>query len=240
MIHHCKAVARGARTSFLVGDLPMGTYETSPADAIRSSLRLIQEGRMNAIKLEGGTELVPTIKHLTSFGIPVLGHIGLTPQRNNSLGGFRVQGKTAASAKKVMEDALALQEAGVFGMVLEAVPEEVAKLVTQRLDVPTIGIGAGAGCSGQVLVQCDMLGYWPEGRFMPKFVKKYGDVFKQCLDGMKEYKGKHRLNSVLRIGAGANSHPSRGTERTVSDSGAYLPHAAGGGGRVQEVGREGD
>lgn len=188
MIHHCRAVARGAKTAFIVGDLPMGSYEESPSLAIRSALRLIQEGRVSAVKMEGGEELVPTIRRLTELGIPVLGHVGLTPQRSASLGGFRVQGKTVSGAVKVLKDALALQEAGVFGMVLEAIPEEVAKVVTERLSVPTIGIGAGKGTSGQVLVQVDCLGNWPKGRFMPKFVKVYADVFGESLKGLKAYR----------------------------------------------------
>jgi 3-methyl-2-oxobutanoate hydroxymethyltransferase len=190
MIHHSRAVARGVRSAFIVADLPMGSYEVSTEQAIQSALALIQRGRASAVKLEGGAELAPTIKRLTQLGIPVLGHVGLTPQRSNALGGFRVQGKSVASAHKLLEDAYAIQEAGVFGMVLEAVPSEVAELVTQRLSVPTIGIGAGGKTSGQVLVQIDMLGNYPEGRFMPKFVKKYRNVFAEAKGGIEEYNGK--------------------------------------------------
>lgn len=190
MIHHCRAVARGVRSAFVVGDLPMGSYEVSTEQAIKSALALIQKGRVSAVKLEGGAELAPTIRRLTELGIPVLGHTGLTPQRSNALGGFRVQGKSVASAHRLLEDAYALQEAGVFGMVLEAVPEEVAALVTGKLRVPTIGIGAGKGTSGQVLVQIDMLGNYPEGRFMPKFVKKYRNIFEDARGGIAEYAGR--------------------------------------------------
>lgn len=140
-----------------------------------------------AVKLEGGAEMAPTISRLTSLGIPVLGHVGLTPQRASSLGGFRVQGKTLSSAQKLLADALAIQEAGCLGMVMEAVPAEIAEIVTSKLNIPTIGIGAGVGCSGQVLVQVDMLGYYPEGRFMPKFVKLYGDMFKVAKEGIEGY-----------------------------------------------------
>jgi len=132
--------------------------------------------------------MVPTIRKITTAGIPVLGHIGLTPQRQNALGGFRVQGKTALSAAKVLEDALAIQEAGCFAMVLEAVPAEIATLITQKLRVPTIGIGAGNGCSGQVLVQIDMTGNFPPGRFIPKFVKKYGDVWGESMKAIEAYR----------------------------------------------------
>ena len=134
--------------------------------------------------------MAPTISRITSIGIPVLGHIGLTPQRSHSLGGFRVQGKTAASASKLLTDALALQDAGCFSLVLEAVPAPVSELITEKLKIPTIGIGAGNGCSGQVLVQIDMLGNFPKGRFMPKFVKQYANVFEESKKAMKQYRGK--------------------------------------------------
>ncbi|KAI5778155.1 ketopantoate hydroxymethyltransferase-domain-containing protein [Geopyxis carbonaria] len=187
MLHHCRAVARGCKSAFIIGDLPMGSYEISPEHAIASSLRMIQEGRVSAVKLEGGAEMAPTIARLTALGIPVLGHIGLTPQRNAALGGFRVQAKTVTGAKKLLHDARALEEAGVFGMVVEAVPEGVAEAVTRAVGVPTIGIGAGKGTSGQVLVQVDMLGNFPEGRFMPKFVKRYASVFEESKKGMERY-----------------------------------------------------
>src|ERR1700712_3430986 len=151
-----------------VGDLPMGSYEISPQQAIASSIRFIKEGRMQSIKLEGGASMAPTIKAITDAGIPVLGHVGLTPQRQHALGGFRVQGKTAVSAMALLKDALAVQEAGAYAMVLEAVPEPIAKLITNKLRIPTIGIGAGNGTSGQLLVQVDMLGNFPPGRSIPK------------------------------------------------------------------------
>jgi len=166
----------------------MGSYEISPEQALESVIRFIKEGRVQSIKLEGGMEMAPTVKKITTAGIPVLGHVGLTPQRQNALGGFRVQGKTSASAMKVLEDALAVQAAGCFAVVLEAVPQEVAALITQKLSIPTIGIGAGNGCSGQVLVQVDMTGNFPPGRFLPKFVKKYGDVWSESLRAIEEYK----------------------------------------------------
>ncbi|KAJ9627248.1 cell wall biogenesis and architecture protein [Taxawa tesnikishii (nom. ined.)] len=165
MLLHCKSVARGAKSAFL--------------QALASAIRMVKEGRVHGIKLEGGIEMAPTIAKLTTAGIPVMAHVGLTPQRQNALGGFRVQGKSTTNALALLRDALAVQEAGAFSVVLEAVPAEVASLITQKLRIPTIGIGAGNGCSGQVLVQIDMSGYFPPGRFLPKFVKKYGDAYRQ-------------------------------------------------------------
>lgn len=166
----------------------MGSYEISPEQALATAIRFVKEGRVHGIKLEGGAEMAPTIARITSRGIPVLAHVGLTPQRQNALGGFRVQGKTTASAVKLLHDAKAVQEAGAFAMVLEAVPPEVAKLVTQKLQVPTIGIGAGNGCSGQVLVQIDMSGNFPPGRFLPKFVKTFGDVWSESTRALQSYR----------------------------------------------------
>ena len=167
----------------------MGSYEIAPEQALESAIRVIKEGRVQSVKLEGGAEMAPTIRRITSAGIPVLAHIGLTPQRQNALGGFRVQGKTTSGALKVLEDALAVQEAGAFGVVLEAIPAEIAAIVTSRLKILTIGIGAGNGCSGQVLVQVDMSGNFPPGRFLPKFVKKYGDVWGESMRAIQSYKG---------------------------------------------------
>ena len=166
----------------------MGSYEIAPEQALESAIRVIKEGRVQGVKLEGGTEMAPMIRRITGAGIPILGHVGLTPQRQHSLGGFRVQGKTTIGALKVLEDALAVQEAGCFAVVLEAVPAEVASLVTRKLRIPTIGIGAGNGCSGQVIVQSDMAGNFPPGRFLPKFVKKYGDVWAESMKAIGTYR----------------------------------------------------
>ncbi|KAI8393324.1 3-methyl-2-oxobutanoate hydroxymethyltransferase [Radiomyces spectabilis] len=166
MLHHCRAVARGCKHPFLVADLPYGSYETSPENALHSALRFLKEGNVEAVKLEGGEEMAETIRRITRVGVPVLGHVGLTPQRQSALGGFRVQGKTAKQAQALLKDALAVQEAGAFMIVLEAMPAEIASYITQRLHVPTIGIGAGVECSGQVLVQNDALGLFD--RFVPK------------------------------------------------------------------------
>jgi 3-methyl-2-oxobutanoate hydroxymethyltransferase len=166
----------------------MGSYEISPSQAVATSIRMIKEGRMQAVKLEGGATMAPTIKAIVDAGIPVLAHIGLTPQRQHALGGFRVQGKTAAAAMVVLKDALAVQEAGAFAVVLEAIPGPVAEIVTKKLRIPTIGIGAGNGCSGQVLVQLDMIGNYPPGRYLPKFVKRYGDVWSESLKAVETYR----------------------------------------------------
>ena len=171
-----------------VGDLPMGSYEISPAQALATAIRFIKEGRVQALKLEGGASMAPTIAAITAAGIPVMAHIGLTPQRQHSLGGFRVQGKNTASALALLEDARAVQAAGAFAIVLEAIPEGVASLVTKKLRIPTIGIGAGNGTSGQVLVQIDMAGNFPPGRFLPKFVKRYGDVWGESRRAIESYR----------------------------------------------------
>ncbi|KAJ3170427.1 hypothetical protein HK101_011374 [Irineochytrium annulatum] len=185
MIHHSRAVARGLRSPFLVGDLPFGTYERDSSLAIDSSIRFMREGQVESVKLEGGVEMAPTIERLTRVGIPVLGHIGLTPQRAASLGGFRVQGKSVERAKRLVEDAMALREAGCWGIVLEAVPEPVATFVTKRVGLPTIGIGAGKGCSGQVLVQMDALGMFD--KFVPKFCKVYADLSPVIIKALEQY-----------------------------------------------------
>ncbi|KAL9091365.1 MAG: hypothetical protein Q9159_001449 [Coniocarpon cinnabarinum] len=178
MLLHCRSI----------GDMPMGSYEISPEQALATAIRFIKEGRVQAVKLEGGEEMAPTIAAITSRGIPVLGHVGLTPQRQNALGGFRVQGKTVASATRLLRDARAVQDSGAFAVVVEAVPPEVAKLVTDALRIPTISIGAGNGCSGQVLVQIDMSGNFPPGRFLAKFVKQFGDVWSESKKAIETYR----------------------------------------------------
>jgi 3-methyl-2-oxobutanoate hydroxymethyltransferase len=188
MLFCARSVARATRSAFVVGDLPMGSYEVSREQAVRSSVEMIKKGRVHSVKLEGGREMAETIKAITTAGIPVLAHVGLTPQRQNALGGFRVQGKSTKSALALLDDALAVQEAGAWGVVLEAIPPEIATIVTSKLSIPTIGIGAGNGCSGQVLVQVDMLGNYPPGRYLPKFVKKYGDVWGEAHRAIEEFR----------------------------------------------------
>ncbi|KAH0843575.1 3-methyl-2-oxobutanoate hydroxymethyltransferase [Fonsecaea monophora] len=188
MIVSARAVSRAVTRSFTVGDLPMGSYELSPEQALASAIRMIKEGRMQSVKLEGGVEMAPAIKKITSAGIPVCAHIGLTPQRQHALGGFRVQGNTLEKAMSLLKDAKAVEEAGAFVVVLECVPPDIAEEVTKALRIPTIGIGAGNKTSGQVLVQIDMLGVRPPDSFMPKFVKKYGSIWEAGLDAIKQYK----------------------------------------------------
>jgi 3-methyl-2-oxobutanoate hydroxymethyltransferase len=186
MVHHCRAVARAAKVAHLVGDMPFMSYQTSVPEAIRNAGRLIKEGGMEATKLEGGREMAPVIRAIVEAGIPVMGHIGLTPQSVSKLGGYRVQGKTAAAAQRLFEDAVALEEAGCYAVVLEAVPAPVAELLSRRLHIPTIGIGAGAGCDGQVLVYHDVLALF-DG-FVPKFVKQYAQVGDIICQALTEYR----------------------------------------------------
>lgn len=174
MIHHGAAVARGAKEALVIIDMPFMSYQTSVYDAVVNAGRLMKEGRAGAVKLEGGIEVCPQIKAIVDAGIPVCAHLGLTPQSINAFGGFRVQGKTEAAAKKLIDDALAVQEAGAFAVVLEGIPKKLADLVTEKLTIPTIGIGAGNGCDGQVLVYQDLLGMFSD--FTPKFVKRYADI----------------------------------------------------------------
>ena len=185
MIHHSSAVARGAKNALVVCDMPFMSYQTSVYDAVVNAGRLMKEGRANAVKLEGGVEMCPAIKAITQASIPVCGHLGLTPQSINAFGGFKVQGKTTAAAKKLIEDAKALEEAGVFAIVLECVPAKLAKIVTDTVNVPTIGIGAGADCDGQVLVYADMLAMFKD--FTPKFVKAYAKIGEAMVNAFKEY-----------------------------------------------------
>ncbi|MDD6401663.1 MAG: 3-methyl-2-oxobutanoate hydroxymethyltransferase [Lachnospiraceae bacterium] len=185
MIHHAAAVSRGAKEALVVVDMPFMSYQTSVYDAVVNAGRLMKEGRANAVKLEGGVEVAPQIKAITAAGIPVCAHLGLTPQSINAFGGFKVQAKTKEAAEKFISDALAIQEAGAFAVVLECVPEKLATLVTEKLDIPTIGIGAGAGCDGQVLVYADMLGMFSD--FTPKFVKRFAETGAAMTEGFKAY-----------------------------------------------------
>lgn len=185
MIHHSAAVARGAKNALVVTDLPFMSYQTSVYDAVVNAGRLMKEGRAGAVKLEGGKEVCPQIKAIVSAGIPVVAHLGLTPQSINTFGGFKVQGKTEAAAKKLIEDAKAVEEAGAFLLVLECVPAKLAKLVTESINIPTIGIGAGAGATDQVLVIYDMLGMFSD--FKPKFVKHFANAGDMIREAVKTY-----------------------------------------------------
>lgn len=185
MIHHGAAVARGAKEALVVIDMPFMSYQTSVYDAVVNAGRLMKEGRAGAVKLEGGEAVCAQIKAITDAGIPVMAHLGLTPQSINAFGGFKVQGKTEAAAKKLIEDALAVQEAGAFALTLECVPDKLARLITNKLAIPTIGIGAGNGCDGQVLVYADMLGMFSD--FTPKFVRRFAETGQVMTDAFKAY-----------------------------------------------------
>lgn len=174
MIHHGAAVSRGAKEALVVIDMPFMSYQVSVEEAVRNAGRLMQEGHCGAVKLEGGREVCPQIRAIVNAGIPVMAHLGLTPQSIHAFGGHRVQGKTEEAARRLLEDAKLVQEAGAFSVVLEAIPSGLAKLITESLAIPTIGIGAGGGCDGQVLVYQDMLGMFSD--FKPKFVKQYANV----------------------------------------------------------------
>jgi len=181
----CQAVKRGASHSLLIGDMPFLSFQISEEDAIRNAGRFIKEGRMEAVKIEGGREMAHIAKAVSNAGIPVLGHIGITPQTATLHGGYRIQGKNADSGERLVEDAKSLEEAGVFGIVLEMITEEVARMITKTISVPTIGIGSGRFCDGQVLVLHDILGLYP--RFVPKFAKRYTDLASTIKGAVAEY-----------------------------------------------------
>ena len=186
MIHHTKAVTRGAKYALVIGDMPFMSYNTSEREAIFNAGRFIKEGGADAVKLEGGASVKDVVRAIVRAGIPVMGHIGLTPQTISMLGGFKVQGKDAQAAQKIIDDALLLEDAGAFSVVLEAIPAPISKKVTERLKIPTIGIGAGIDCDGQVLVVHDMLGLFD--RFTPKFVKRYVNLSELMLKAFASYK----------------------------------------------------
>ena len=185
MIHHSAAVARGAKNALVVCDMPFMSYQASVYDAVTNAGRLMKEGRANAVKLEGGEEVCPQIKAITECGIPVVAHLGLTPQSINAFGGYKVQGRDLEAAKKLIDDAVGVEKAGAFALVLECVPTEIATKITEKLTIPTIGIGAGNGCDGQVLVYQDMLGMFSD--YTPKFVKQYANVGTIIKDAVTNY-----------------------------------------------------
>ena len=185
MLHHVKAVSRGTENALVICDMPFMSYQTSVYDAVVNAGRLMKEGRAGAVKLEGGKEYAEHVRAIVNASIPVCGHIGMTPQSVNAFGGFKVQGKTEEAARKLIEDAIALQEAGAFAIVIECVPHKLSEYISEILSIPTIGIGAGNGCSGQVLVYQDMLGMYSD--FTPKFVKKFANVGDVMTDAFKSY-----------------------------------------------------
>jgi 3-methyl-2-oxobutanoate hydroxymethyltransferase len=185
MVRHAAAVSRGASRPLLIGDMPFGSYQTGPADALRNAARFLKEAGMDAVKLEGGHETVPLVKALVDNGIGVMAHLGLTPQRVAQLGGFKTQAKSARAARQLINDAVALEDAGAFSIVLESIPAPVAAMVTERISIPTIGIGAGIDCDGQVLVLHDVLGLY--GDFKPKFAKRYGEIGTAVVDALRAF-----------------------------------------------------
>ncbi len=185
MIHHSAAVARGAKNAMVITDMPFMSYQASVYDAVVNAGRLMKEGRAQAVKLEGGLEVCPQIEAIVKASIPVCAHIGLTPQSVNAFGGFKVQGKEEAAAKRLLEEAKAVEAAGAFAVVLECVPEKLATFITEQIGIPTIGIGAGAGCDGQVLVYQDMLAMYSD--MAPKFVKQFRNVGEQMRGGFHDY-----------------------------------------------------
>ncbi|MDA0988015.1 MAG: 3-methyl-2-oxobutanoate hydroxymethyltransferase [Chloroflexi bacterium] len=185
MIHHTKAVARGTKNALIVGDMPFMSYQASTTEALHNAGRFLQEGGAQAVKLEGGVGMALTVQRMVSSGIPVMGHIGLTPQSVNQLGGYKVQGKSLKAAVRLMEDARALEEAGAFALVLECVPASLARLITERVAIPTIGIGAGKSCDGQVQVFHDMLGLFTD--FVPKHAKRYANLGETISSALAKY-----------------------------------------------------
>ena len=190
MIHHSRAARRGAGDTFMLTDMPFLTFQISPAQALENAARLVQEGGCEGVKVEGGAEIAPQVRALTRAGIPVCAHIGLTPQSVTSLSGYKVQGRTAEAATKLLRDALALEEAGAFMIVLECIPSQVAELISTKLSIPTIGIGGGAKCDGQVLVFHDILGLFE--RFVPKFVKQFETLGVKAKLALRNYAGEVR------------------------------------------------
>ena len=186
MLHHCRAVSRGSSRALLIGDMPFMSYQVSTSEAVRNAGRFLQEAGMDAVKLEGGVERLDAVQAIIDSGIPVLGHLGLTPQSVHQLGGFKAQGTSAVAARKIFKDAQLLDQAGCFGIVLESVPNRVAEFISDQISIPTIGIGAGAGCDGQVLVTHDLLGLFD--KFTPKFVKQYALLHREIETALQSYK----------------------------------------------------
>src|SRR6476660_4263914 len=185
MIHHAKAISRGAKRAILVGDLPLGAYHASTADAVNSAMRMVKEGGADVVKIEGGEDFAPMAQAVVKAGIPVMGHIGLTPQLVSKIGGYKVQGKSAETGAQLLKDALSMESAGCFAIVLEAIPHRVAQIITERLQIPTIGIGAGPSCDGQNLVLHDMVGLFD--RFTPKFVKRYANCWDMISKALADF-----------------------------------------------------
>ncbi|MGD8860830.1 MAG: 3-methyl-2-oxobutanoate hydroxymethyltransferase [Myxococcales bacterium] len=231
MIYHCRAVARGARRALIVGDMPFMSYQVSPEEAMRNAGRVLAEGAAHAVKIEGGAEMTETVRRLTQAGIPVMGHVGLTPQSVHAMGGFKVQGKREEDAQRVLSDAKAIAEAGAFAVVLEGIPSQLATRITAELPVPTIGIGAGPHCDGQVLVCYDLLGLTPER--VPKFVKKYESFYERGLAAMQQYRDEVRGGQFPSAAQSFGKIPERTTPPAGSLEAASLSGAMSRGEPVQ-------
>lgn len=208
MLHHTKAVSRGLENPLLVGDMPFLSYQASIEDAVRNSGRFIKEADAEAVKIEGGSEFLEQIEKIIDTGIPVMGHLGLTPQRIHQFGGYQPRGRTIQEAKKIYEDAKKLEEIGVFSIVLESIPRNLARKITEEVDVPTIGIGAGSDCDGQVLVFHDLLG-WTE--FSPKFLKRYADLISIIEEAVKDFQ------KEVRSGEFPDSEHSYGVDEEIRE-----------------------
>ena len=221
MVRHAAAVSRGATRPLLVGDMPFGSYQASSADALHNATRFLKEAGMDAVKVEGGHEVVETVRALVDNGIAVMAHVGLTPQRVAQLGGFKVQAKTGRAARKLIDDALALEDAGAFSIVLESIPAAVAELASERLAIPTIGIGAGVNCDGQVLVLHDVLGLF--GDFKPKFAKRYADLGPIVVDALKRFDADVREG---RFPDAEHSFPMKDAERHALEE-SFKPRKTG-------------
>ncbi len=185
VVYHCACVARGTERAHLVGDMPFLTYQVTPEDALRAAGRLVQEGAVQSVKLEGGRSVAPAIERIVAAGIPVVGHVGLTPQSVHAMGGYRVQGRTEAARERLLDDARSVEEAGAFMVVLEGIPSDAAQEITNNLSIPTIGIGAGVHCDGQVLVSNDVLGM--DLSFEPRFVKRYATLETTIVEAVQAY-----------------------------------------------------
>ena len=209
MIYHCRAVARGSKRAHLVGDMPFMSYQVSPEEAMRNAGRLMAEGGVHSVKIDGGAEMADTVRRLVGAGIPVMGHVGLTPQSVHAMGGFKVQGKREEDAQRVLSDAKAIADAGAYAVVLEGVPSQLASRITAELPVPTIGIGAGPHCDGQVLVCYDLLGLTPER--VPKFVRKYERFFERGTAAMARYREHVREGAFPAAAESFGKIPERST-----------------------------
>ena len=214
MVYHCAAVKRGVQHAHLVGDLPFGSYQGTPDEAVKNAVRLVAEGGCESVKLEGGAEYAEVVKRIVRAGVPVMGHIGLTPQSVHKLGGYVLQGRTEERAQQLFADAKALEAAGCYALILEMMPSELSAEISQALSIPVIGIGAGAGCDGQVLVIYDLLGLNPD--FSPRFVKKYLDLGMLISDAVRSY------NDEVRHGAFPGPEHSFSVEREPAKSAPVL------------------